>query len=243
MNDTQQTHAHFGGEAQGTRFQPQNPARLLLVDDHPSLRIGLQTILHQDPLLRVAAECADGRTALDLLRREAIDAVILDITLANGVDGLELIKSILSESPKVPILVLSAHDENMYALRALAAGARGYHMKDIGPAKLRSAVHALLSGQIAVSANLAQQMLQRAVTGGISTHPTAPLSDRELEILARIGKGQASHQIAFNLGITLKTVETHRSNLRRKLLLKSGADLLRYAVAWSHSHEHRAGPF
>jgi DNA-binding NarL/FixJ family response regulator len=210
----------------------------MLVDDHPLLRVGLKAVLTKDPSLQVVAECGDARTALHLLRMEPVDAVILDITLAEGIDGLELIKSILSEHAGMPILVLSVHDENMYALRALAAGARGYQMKDVSPEKLRDSVHDLLRGQITVSPNLAQHMLQRAVFGGNSVKSTVPLSDREMEILLRIGKGQASNQIAASLGITLKTVETHRSNMRRKLFLKSGADLLRYAVAWCHSHEH-----
>jgi len=213
-------------------------SRILLVDDHPLLRLGLRTLISKDSTLQIVAECEDARSALSLLRTESLDAVILDITLNGGSDGLELIKSMLSERPKIQILVLSAHDENLYAMRALAAGAQGYVMKGAATETLKAAIHTVLSGQIAVSKHLEQRLVHHAVCGGHRSDPAAPLSDRELEVLLRIGKGQASCEIASALGIALKTVETHRANMRRKLLLKSGAELLRYAVAWSHAEEH-----
>ena len=216
----------------------QKRSRLLLVDDHPLFRLGLRTLLSRDTKLHVVAECEDARSTLSHLRSEPLDAIILDITLQGGSDGLELIKSVIAEHPRMHILVLSAHDENLYAMRALAAGAMGYAMKGIAPDALRAAIHNVLAGQIVVSKHLEKSLMHYAIAGGTRTNTASALSDRELEILLRIGKGQSSCEIASYLGIALKTVETHRANMRRKLMLKTGAELLRYAVAWSHAEEH-----
>jgi DNA-binding NarL/FixJ family response regulator len=232
-----QHHTSRGSIAETASIQ-QKRSRVLLVDDHPLLRMGLRTVLGKDSRLHVVAECEDARSALACLRAENVDVIILDITLRGGSDGLELIKSAISEHPRMRILVLSAHDENLYAMRALAAGALGYVMKGISPEALRTAIHAVLAGQIVISTHLEKCLVQHAVSGSNRTDPAAPLSDRELEILLRIGRGQSSCEIGAALGIALKTVETHRANMRRKLLLKTGAELLRYAVAWSHAEEH-----
>lgn len=217
--------------------EPPQRSRLLHVDDHPLLRLGMRTLLAKDQKLELVAECEDARSALARLRVEQVDAIVLEISLRDGSDGLELIKSVLSEHPKMPILVLSTHDENLYALRALAAGAKGYVMKGLPPDVIRNALLAVLSGQIAVSKHLEKRLVQFAVTRNHRRDAASPLTDRELEILLRIGKGQSSCEIAAALGIALKTVETHRANMRRKLLLKTAAELLRYAVTWSHAEE------
>lgn len=217
--------------------EPPQRSRLLHVDDHPLLRLGMRTLLAKDHKLELVAECEDARSALARLRVEQVDAIVLEISLRDGSDGLELIKSVLSEHPKMPILVLSTHDENLYALRALAAGAKGYVMKGLPPDVIRNALLAVLSGQIAVSKHLEKRLVQFAVTRNHRRDAASPLTDRELEILLRIGKGQSSCEIAAALGIALKTVETHRANMRRKLLLKTAAELLRYAVTWSHAEE------
>jgi DNA-binding NarL/FixJ family response regulator len=221
-----------------TAFELPQRARLLHVDDHPLLRLGMRTLLAKDDKLEIVAECEDARTALSRLRVEKVDAIVLEISLRDGSDGLELIKSVLSEHPKMPILVLSTHDENLYALRALAAGAKGYVMKGSQLEVIRNALLSVLSGQITVSKHLEKRLVQFAVSGNNQRDSTSPLSDRELEILLRIGKGQSSCEIAAALGIALKTVETHRANMRRKLLLKTAAELLRYAVTWNHAEEH-----
>jgi DNA-binding NarL/FixJ family response regulator len=209
---------------------------LQLIDDHPLLRLGLRTLLTRDPGLQVVAECGDGACALSCLRKHRPNAVILDITLPGGMDGLELIKQMLSESPQLPILVLTVHDENLYASRALAAGARGYLMKDAPPHDLINAIQAVLVGEIAVSAALTQRLVRRAVDSRMAPmDPARSLSDRELEVLFRIGRGESSMEIAGALHISVKTVETHRAKLRRKLALRTGAELMRYAVAWRHA--------
>lgn len=209
---------------------------LQLVDDHPLLRLGLRTLLSRDPTLQVVVECGEGACALNCMRKYRPDAVILDITLPGGTDGLELIKQMLSEEPQLAILVLSVHDEHLYASRALAAGARGYLMKDAPPEVFLNAVRVVLSGQIFVSPALAQRLVRRAVDGCVSPmEPSKALSDRELEVLFRIGRGESSMEIAAALHISVKTVETHRAKLRRKLALRTGAELMRYAVAWRHA--------
>lgn len=210
--------------------------KLQLVDDHPLLRLGLHALLESEPGWHVASECGDGGCALDCFRKHPPDVVVLDITLPGGMDGLELIKRMVAEQPRLPILVLSVHDENLYAARALAAGARGYLMKGASPETLIRSVHTVLAGDIAISPMLAQRLVQRAVDGAATTmDPAKSLSDRELEVLFRIGRGQSSAEIASALHISLKTVETHRAKLRRKLALRTGAELMRYAVAWRHA--------
>lgn len=209
---------------------------LQIIDDHPLLRLGLRTLMTRDPGLRVVAECGDGACALACSRIHRPDAVILDITLPGGMDGLELIKQMLSETPHLAVLVLTVHDENLYASRALAAGARGYLMKDAPPQTFLDAVRKVLGGSIYVSPALAQRLVQRAVDPrAVAMDPSRSLSDRELEVLFRIGRGESSTEIAGALHISVKTVETHRAKLRRKLALRTGAELMRYAVAWRHA--------
>ena len=178
---------------------------LQIIDDHPLLRLGLRTLLTRDPALQVVAECGDGACALSCLRKHRPDAVILDITLPGGMDGLELIKQILSESPQLPILVLTVHDENLYANRALAAGARGYLMKDAPPPDFINAIQAVLAGEIAVSAALTKRLVRRAVDSRMAPmDPSRSLSDRELEVLFRIGRGESSMEIAVPLQFRLR---------------------------------------
>lgn len=213
---------------------------LQIVDDHPLLRLGLRSLFSRDSTLAVVAECGDGACALDCMRAHRPDAVIMDITLPGGMDGLELIKQMLSEAPHAAILVLSVHDENLYASRALAAGARGYLMKDAPPESFLKAVQAVLAGEIVVSPALAQRLVRRAVDGtDAPIDPSKALSDRELEVLFRIGRGESSMEIAAALHLSVKTVETHRAKLRRKLALRTGAELMRYAVAWRHAEGRR----
>ena len=213
--------------------------RLLLVDDHPLFRLGLRALLSRNSKIQVVAECGDAPSAVECLRLHAPDAVIMDITLPGGMDGLELIKNMKATQPSVSILVLSVHDENLYAFRALSAGARGYLMKDAATSNLEQALNTMRNGEIAVSPQVAQRLVRRAVEGRLAFQdPAAALSDRELEVLFRIGRGQSSCEIGSTLNISVKTVESHRANLRRKLSLKTGAELLRYAVAWRHAEGH-----
>ncbi len=217
-------------------------SRIMLVEDHPIMRYGLRTILSQDSHITVAGECATAREALETLRTCAPSMVIMDITLPGGLDGIELIKCMLSEAPRIAILVFSVHDEALYALRAIAAGAKGYIMKERPLQELLEAVHTVARGEISVSLPITQRLVKKAAGAPPETSllKTQRLSDRELEVLFQIGKGQSTFEIASGLHISVKTVETHRANLRRKLALRGGPELLRYAVAWRFAEGHHA---
>ena len=206
------------------------------------MRIGLRNLLEKSRQFTVCAECANARTALARLRGDHPSLAILDITLPGGLDGIELIKCMVSESPTLGILVFSVHDEALYALRSIAAGAKGYLMKGTEPKTMLQALQTIRDGGVAVSAGISQRLVQRAVghTASASAcgQATDHLSDRELEVLSWIGKGISTQQIATLLGISTKTVETHRAHLKQKLALKSAFELYRYAVAWRFSEGH-----
>jgi DNA-binding NarL/FixJ family response regulator len=215
-------------------------SRVLVVEDHPLLRIGIQAVLRAAPGFEWVGESGDGRSALVAMRRLQPDCAIVDLTLPGGLDGLELIKYMSSENPAMQVLVLSVHDESIYALRAIAAGARGYLMKQAAPERLLAALQGMRRGEVVISAEVSQRLVRRAVgcreSEGRGTFQK--LSDRELEVLSWMGKGASSRKIAETLHISPKTVETHRVNLKRKLALESAAELLRYALAWKLREEH-----
>jgi DNA-binding NarL/FixJ family response regulator len=213
---------------------------VLIVEDHPMMRIGIRSLLDRSEHFTVCAECPNSRTALAQLRGDQPDMVILDITLPGGLDGIELIKCMVSEHSGVGILVFSVHDEALYALRSIAAGAKGYLMKGADPKAVLKALQTIRDGGVAVSPGISQRLVQRAV-GHNSTacsQTTGHLSDRELEVLSLIGRGSSTQQIATSLGISTKTVETHRAHLKQKLALKGAFELFRYAVAWRFSEGH-----
>jgi len=204
------------------------------------MRIGIRSLLDHSEHFTVCAECPNSRTALAQLRGDQPDMVILDITLPGGLDGIELIKCMVSEHSGVGILVFSVHDEALYALRSIAAGAKGYLMKGADPKAVLKALQTIRDGGVAVSPGISQRLVQRAV-GHSSTaysQTTDQLSDRELEVLSLIGRGSSTQQIANSLGISTKTVETHRAHLKQKLALKGAFELFRYAVAWRFSEGH-----
>ncbi len=206
-------------------------ARLLLVDDHPIVREGLSTRLNAETDLWVCALAADGHEAMDRVEDSSPDLVITDLSLG-GRPGLELVKDLSSRHPALPVLVLSIHDETLWAERVLRAGARGYIMKSQATQKVVDAVRRVLAGGIWVSEPVNEMLLYR-VTGKRS--PTTgssleSLSDRELEVYQMIGHGQTMREIAAALFLSAKTVEVHRENIKDKLKLKSAAELIRHAV-------------
>jgi len=204
------------------------------------MRIGIRSLLDRSEHFTVCAECPNSRTALAQLRGDHPDMVILDITLPGGLDGIELIKCMVSEHSGVGILVFSVHDEALYALRSIAAGAKGYLMKGADPKAVLKALQTIRDGGVAVSPGISQRLVQRAVGHSPATcsQTTDHLSDRELEVLSLIGRGRSTQQIATSLGISTKTVETHRAHLKQKLALKGAFELFRYAVAWRFSEGH-----
>jgi len=208
-------------------------AKVLIVDDHPIVRQGLCQLLNGESDFVVCGEAENARKAMALIPDVKPDLAIVDITL-QGTNGIELIKNIVAQWPDLPILVLSMHDESLYAERALRAGAKGYVMKQEATEKLTSALRRILNGQIYVSEKLADKMMRKAIDGKsvADTSPVAVLSDRELEVLHLIGQGHGTRQIAEDLNLSVKTIESHRAHIKEKMNLKTAPEMVRFAVQW-----------
>ena len=209
--------------------------RILIIDDHEIVRRGLVAMINQESDLRVCAEAEDYRQALAAAAEQKPDLAVIDLAL-KGINGLELIKQLKSVDPDLPMLVLSMHDESLYAERVLRAGARGYIMKQSGTEKLIIAIRAVLRGELYLSEKMATRILGKIVIGKKHEEhqtPFASLSDRELEVFELIGKGHPSRKIAEDLCISVKTVESHREHIKQKLGLKTAAELVRHAAQWT----------
>ena len=209
------------------RSNPSAPkCKVFLVDDHPIVRQGLALFIEREPDLMVCGEAEDATSALQAIRESAPDFVILDISL-NGPDGLELLKTLRVRYPNLPALVLSMHDESVYAERALRAGANGYIMKQEAADKVITAIRHILGGDVYLSDRLTKQMLQQFVNGSISPRdPLAKLSDRELEVFRLIGAGHGTRQIADELHVSTKTVESYQAHIKEKLALRNARELV-----------------
>ncbi|MGD0613889.1 MAG: response regulator transcription factor [Verrucomicrobiota bacterium] len=210
--------------------------RILIVDDHPMMRQGLAQLITSEPDLMVCCEADTAAQALDLAAAQKPDLALVDISLPDK-NGLELIKDIHVLCPKVLILVVSMHDESLYAERVLRAGARGYIMKQEGGKKLVEAIRQVLSGHIYVSDKMSAHILEifsgrRSENAGSSVER---LSDREFEVFQLIGEGKGTREIADHLHLSVKTVEVHRANIKEKLKVNTATDLIRYAVRWSEA--------
>jgi len=207
--------------------------RLLILDDHPMMREGLAQLINNEPDLTVCAEAGTGQQAIELANKSKPDLLLADISLPDK-NGLEVIKQLHEFQPGLSVLVISMHDESLYAERAIRAGARGYIMKQEGGKKLMEAIRAVLAGKIYVSENISAKMLEALSGGGRDANRSAlqNLSDREFEVLELLGSGKGTSEIAQQLHLSTKTVEAHRANIKRKLDLKTGPELVRYAVRW-----------
>jgi len=207
---------------------------ILIVDDHPMVRHGLAQLLNHEADLEVRGEAATAGEAMEALRKSRFDLVIADLSLS-GVSGIELVRNIRAHDANLPVLVISMHDETVYAERALRAGARGYVMKQEATEKVLSAVRRLLAGDVYLSDALQAKMLRRAVgrRGDAPVLPIEVLSDRELEVLRLIGRGLGTRQISEELRRSIKTVEAHRASLKDKLGLKTAAELAHFAAKWA----------
>lgn len=207
--------------------------RILIVDDHPIVRQGIAQLINREADMHICCEAGYAEEALEKANACRHDIAIIDISLT-GVSGIELIQLLRQNGHEMPILVMSMHDESLYAERALRAGARGYIMKQEATGKILSALRQILRGDIYVSDKLRSQMLQRLIDNRpeTGTSPISALSNRELEILRLIGRGLATGEIARELERSVKTVEAHRANLKDKLKLKTGGELVRFAVQW-----------
>ncbi|MGA3033592.1 MAG: response regulator transcription factor [Terracidiphilus sp.] len=207
--------------------------KILVVDDHPLMRQGLAMLINQQQDMQVCAEAEDAHAALMSIAQKSPDIVILDISL-KGPDGLDLLKSIRTTHSNLPVLILSMHDEAIYAERALRARANGYIMKQEATEKVLVAVRRILNGDVYLSDAMSSRMLHQYIDGAPSLLQSriAALSDRELEVFRRIGEGQATRQIAEELHLSVKTVETYQAHLKEKLALRTGRELIQHAIQW-----------
>ncbi|WP_395730601.1 response regulator [Prosthecobacter sp.] len=207
--------------------------KVFIVDDHPVFRDGLVRIVAAIPGLVVCGEADNARDAFDAISNLKPDLVLMDINLP-GKSGLELLQDVHAMRPELPVLMISMHDEQLYAERVLRAGGRGYIMKQEGPDKMREAITKILSGQVYASERTAAAILDALSRphSSASTSTIGKLTDRELEILRLTGQGKDNRAIAQELHISLKTVDTHRGHIKEKLGLKNGTELIHYAVRW-----------
>lgn len=203
-----------------------------MVDDHPLFRKGVVQMLSQEADLEVRAEAESSPAALDLIRRTRVDLAIVDIGLHGSTNGIELTKSIKAEHPALPVLVLSMHDESLYADRALRAGASGYLMKREALNSVITAVRTVLDGEIYVSPTMAKRLIAQHVGGSGARPAVERLTDRELEVLQLIGEGIEIREIAAKLRLSPKTVEAHRAHIKEKLNLANAREVARFAVQW-----------
>ena len=215
------------------KCDPPEAKRIVIVDDHPLFRKGLQELIHSDGAFAVCGEASDAAEAMDVIRQLKPDLAIVDLSLP-GANGIELIKNIRAEFPKLPILVLSMYDESLYAVRALRAGADGYVMKHEAMANVVRAIQEVFNGRPYLSPAMAAQIITKFARKSSEDEPDAVdrLSDRELEILELIGKGNEVRQIAKSLHLSSKTVETHRAHIKEKLNLTNARQVARFAVQW-----------
>jgi DNA-binding NarL/FixJ family response regulator len=210
--------------------------RLLIVDDHPMMRQGLVQLINLEPDLEVCGEAENAEQAVQAVDLTKPDLVLADISLP-GKNGLELIKDFQAIRPGLPVLVISMHDESLYAERVLRAGGRGYIMKQEGGKKLMHAIRQVLAGQIYISEKMSSEILEM-LSGrreGAEGSPMEKLSDREFEVFQLVGQGKSTRDIAKQLHLSVKTVEVHRVNIKKKLKQKSSAELIRFAVRWIES--------
>jgi DNA-binding NarL/FixJ family response regulator len=210
--------------------------RILLVDDHPITRQGVGVLINQETDLEVVGEADSAPAAIAFLEKQPVDLAIIDITLKTT-NGIELMKHIRVLAPDLPVLVMSMHDESIYAERAMRAGARGYVMKQEASSKVLTAIRTVLTGELYLSDRMKERMLHRFVNNrkekvGFSMDT---LSDREMEVFQLIGNGYSTRQIASKLNLSVKTIDSYREHLKLKLQLDAGKDLVRYAIQWMKS--------
>ena len=217
--------------------QPPNDApakkRVLIVDDHPIFRAGLTSLVNLETELAVCGEANDAAQAMHALEKLHPDLVLLDMSLP-GKGGLELLKDVRAIAPQTPVLIISMHDETLYAERVIKAGGRGYIMKQEGPEKIVQAIRKVLGGGISVSERIAAQILDAmsGSKGGTSTS-VSTLTDREFEVYRLLGQGKEPHEIARTLHLSIKTVDTHRAHIRQKLGLRNATELIHHATRWT----------
>jgi DNA-binding NarL/FixJ family response regulator len=208
------------------------------MDDHPMTRYGMARLIEQEPDLTVCGEAQNPQQALAAIRKQKPEVVLADLTVPGG-EGLEFIKDLRALHPNVAVLVVSVHDEELYAERALRAGARGYIMKNEGGEKLVQAIRQILRGKTYLSEKMSEKAAEIFSGRRQRVHDTSlgKLTDREFEVFRLVGQGLTAHEIGQFLHLGTKTIETHRLHIREKLQLKSGPALINYAARWAGAQE------
>jgi DNA-binding NarL/FixJ family response regulator len=214
-----------------------NKKKIFLVDDHPLVREWLTNLIHQQPDLAVCGETESAPAALSSIATAQADLVIADINLKNS-SGIELIKDLKKLHPQVPVLVLSMHDQSLYAERVFRAGARGYVHKRETAHKMIEAIRRVLDGKMYVSEKTAEILAGQSIKGRAASKPTVELlSDRELEVFDKLGQGIGTRQIAEDFHVSVKTIQAYCARIKEKLNLNSATELLREAVRWHDSRD------
>jgi len=225
-----------------TESQAQSRKRVFLVDDHPMVRERLALLISQQPDLEICGEASDAAEAIDRIGTTQPDIAIIDLSLRSS-HGLDLIKDIKARGWTVPMLVLSMHDESLYAERVLRAGALGYISKQESTKTILQAVRRVINREIHVSPELAGSLVKRMIGGlpGSEASPVERLADRELEVFQLIGRGHGTRRIAEYLGLSTKTIESYRARIKEKLQLDDGIQLLQRAVQWIEQYDSTRG--
>jgi DNA-binding NarL/FixJ family response regulator len=208
--------------------------RVLLVDDHPIVRQGLALLIDREADLSVCGEAEGAHSAFHAIATLRPDIVVLDISLS-GPDGLDVLKEIRMKTTNLPVLILSMHDESIYAERAMRAGANGYIMKQEATEKVLVAIRRILQGDVYLSDRLTTTMLQQYLRGASTAKrsPLVNLTDRELEVFRLIGEGHGTRQIADELHLSVKTIESYQAHIKEKLALRNARELVQHAIEWT----------
>jgi DNA-binding NarL/FixJ family response regulator len=214
-------------------LQSSRKHRILVVDDHPIVRQGMAQLINREQDLEVCGEAEEASAAIAAIESLRPDIVTVDLSL-NGPDGIDLVKAIRMRFPALPLLILSMHDELTYAERALRSGANGYIMKQEATTRVLTALRRILGGDVYLSDRAASRVVQQFVKGAAgSVSPVADLSDRELEVFRLIGQGRTTRQIAEELHLSIKTVESYQAHIKEKLSLRSARELVQHATLWN----------
>ncbi|MCG8602214.1 MAG: response regulator transcription factor [Verrucomicrobiales bacterium] len=212
-------------------MKSETPAAVIIVDDHPIMRMGLGQLVQSMDDVEVVGEAGSSADAIELFESlDRVDLAIIDVSLPDR-SGLELIKDLRSLDSGLKCLVISSHDEEVYAERVLRAGGRGYMMKDRAPESLEEAVRQVLGGGVFLSPEMTAKMME-VMAGGRSGDPVSALSDRELEVFREIGSGKTSREIAGMMSISIRTVDAHRTHIKDKLGFRDAAELTYEAIRW-----------
>ena len=214
-------------------------ASIMIVDDHPIVANGIQQLIDREPDMKVIQSVQDAESVIKFIEKSQPDLIIVDISLKGATNGIDLIKSLKKRYPKIKSLVLSMHEENLYAERAIKAGAKGYIMKNDLTDNIVKAIRSILNGNLYLSETITSKLLNHMVNEEKDKDDEVEikkLSDRELEIFQFISKGVRTSDIAKEINISVKTVEAHKLRIKNKLNLKSSNELNKYAIEWKHKN-------